>query len=65
MSIMRCDQHGNWDSDFHEECQRCQLQIIAQALTDEENQPHQWMGDKDALLRALNVNPDGRDKERT
>ena len=23
MSIMTCDQHGSWDSDFHEECPRC------------------------------------------
>lgn len=25
MSIMRCERHGNWDSDFHELCPRCEF----------------------------------------
>jgi len=23
MSIMRCEKHGHWDSDFYEECPSC------------------------------------------
>ena len=29
------------------------LKIIIDALTDEENQPHQWMGDSIALEKVL------------
>ena len=27
MSIIRCEEHGNWDSDFHEECPRCEIAV--------------------------------------
>ncbi len=27
MSIMRCEKHDNWDSDFHEICPRCEISV--------------------------------------
>lgn len=29
------------------------LQIIMQALTDPENQPHQWVGNKEGLAKDI------------
>jgi hypothetical protein len=31
MSIMRCERHGSWDSDYMEDCPKCELEQIKMA----------------------------------
>ncbi len=54
MSIIRCEEHGNWDSDFHEECPRCMnsedyWEEKCERLTTENAELKKQLADSEAL----------------
>ena len=62
MSIMLCEQHGHWDSDFHEGCPRCAfVPLISKADLDEMLQRAEMAADvtlpierfRDLVLQAM------------